>query len=96
MNEKRTMGKERLERPRVRYDERKPLRIGEGSVAITLPKDWVEKQLGTRNYDHPLPVMFDNYLLVVPPDTTPDERVEVEKFLLELEEKRESRRKSRK
>jgi hypothetical protein len=75
--------------PLIRYDERKPFKTGGGSHVITIHPDWIQKY---KKHKGPFPILFDNFYIICPPDTTPEERWEVEKVLRKLEEIRARRR----
>jgi len=66
---------------KVKHGTRKFLRIG-GSKGITFPKEWVEQHGDPED----LHLLYNDFILVVPPDCSIDKRTEVEKVFRKFEE----------
>ena len=68
-------------------DNRKVIASGRRGKAIVLPKQWADRNK-VKTGDS-IVVMFDHYIVVVPPGSVLEERFEVERALEQLEKKGE-------
>ena len=68
-------------------DNRKVISSGQRGKAIVLPKQWADRNK-VKTGDS-IVVMFDHYIVVVPPGSVLEERFEVERALEQLEKKGE-------
>jgi len=80
---------------KVKTDTRKIIRFGSGDgQAVTIPKAWTDMHKTKAKDD--VTVVFNNYLLLIPPDAPPAERIKIEELLVEFERTREKERSARK